>query len=131
MAEEEKSEEQLEKEAEAQEAAQADFDQQLGAVAGMPRLAARVGDPHVCPMVDVLKPHVGGPIAPPGVPTVLIAGMPAAVVGNPAVCVGPIDSIAMGSATVMIGGRPAARLLDTTVHGGVIMMGAPTVMIGG
>ncbi len=129
--EEEKSEEQLEKEKKAQEDAQAGFDNQLGALAGMPRLAARVGDPHVCPMVNVLVPHVGGPILPPGVPTVLIAGMPAAVVGTPATCVGPPDTIAMGSATVMIGGRPAARLLDSTAHGGVIVMGAPTVLVGG
>jgi len=93
--------------------------------------AARVGDMHTCPMVTVLVPHVGGPIGPPGVPTVLIGGMPAATVGNMAVCVGPPDSIAMGSATVLIGGTPAARMGDTTVHGGVIVAGLPTVMIGG
>lgn len=129
--EDEKSEEQLEKEKKAREDAQAEFDQKLGGLAGMPRLAARVTDPHICPMVDVLKPHVGGPILPPGVPTVLIAGLPAAVVGNQATCASAPDTIAMGSSTVMIGGRPAARLLDNTAHGGVIVMGAPTVMIGG
>jgi len=94
-------------------------------------LAARVGDPHICPMVTVLVPHVGGPILPPGVPTVMIGGMPAATVGSMAVCVGPPDSIIMGSATVMIGGMPAARMGDSTAHGGTITIGCPTVMIGG
>jgi uncharacterized Zn-binding protein involved in type VI secretion len=76
-------------------------------------------------------PHVGGPISGPGVPTVLIAGMPAAVIGDMCVCTGPPDTIAKGSATVLIGGKPAARMGDTTAHGGVIVAGAPTVMIGG
>ena len=82
-------------------------------------------------MVTVVVPHVGGPIAGPGVPTVLIAKMPAAVVGDSCVCVGPPDTIAKGSATVMIGGKPAARIGDTTAHGGSIVVGAPTVLIGG
>ncbi len=86
---------------------------------------------HTCPMVTGTVPHVGGPIAGPGVPTVLIAGIPAAVVGDMAVCVGPPDTIAKGSATVMISGKPAARMGDQTAHGGVIVAGAPTVMIGG
>ena len=94
-------------------------------------MAARVGDPHVCPMVTGVVPHVGGPIMPPEVPTVLIGGMPAATVGGMAVCVGPPDSIIMGSATVMIGGTPAARMGDSTAHGGTIIVGCPTVMIGG
>jgi len=123
--------EKTEEEIEAEAAAKEEFDAKLGAVAGMPRLAARVTDPHICPMVTGVVPHVGGPILPPGVPTVLISGLPAAVVGTPCTCVGPPDVIAMGSSTVMIGGRPAARLLDSTAHGGVIVMGAPTVMIGG
>lgn len=92
--------------------------------------AARVGDMHACPMVTVLVPHVGGPILPPGCPTVLIGGMPAARVGDMAVCVGPPDVIALGSFTVMIGGQPAARMGDMTAHGGVIVIGLPTVMIG-
>ena len=92
--------------------------------------AARVGDPHVCPMVTGIVPHVGGPILPPCCPTVLIGGMPAARVGDMATCVGPPDVIALGSFTVMIGGQPAARLGDMTAHGGVIVMGLPTVMIG-
>jgi uncharacterized Zn-binding protein involved in type VI secretion len=96
--------------------------------------AARVTDMHVCPMQTpavVPIPHVGGPILPPGAPTVMIVSLPAAVVGGMCVCVGPPDSIVKGSATVMISGMPAARMGDTTAHGGSIVMGAPTVMIGG
>jgi uncharacterized Zn-binding protein involved in type VI secretion len=92
--------------------------------------AARLGDPHVCPMVTGVVPHVGGPILPPCCPTVLIGGMPAARVGDLAVCAGGPDVIALGSFTVLIGGQPAARMGDMTVHGGVIVMGFPTVMIG-
>lgn len=93
--------------------------------------AARVGDKHTCPASEGPKPHVGGPIAPPGCPTVLIGNMPAARVGDMAVCVGPPDAIAKGSATVMIGGMPAARLGDATVHGGLIVEGCLDVVIGG
>lgn len=92
--------------------------------------AARLTDMHVCPLNTSGVPHVGGPIAGPGIPTVLIAGIPAAVVGDMCVCTGPPDSIVAGSATVMIRGMPAARLGDTTAHGGSIVVGAPTVMIG-
>ena len=92
--------------------------------------AARVTDMHVCPMVDVLKPHVGGPVT-MGCPTVLIGGLPAARVTDIVTCAGPPDMIAMGSATVMIGSMPAARMGDMTVHGGVIVMGFPQVLIGG
>jgi uncharacterized Zn-binding protein involved in type VI secretion len=76
-------------------------------------------------------PHVGGPISGPGCPTVIIGGMPAAVIGDMAVCVGPPDSISKGSATVFFGGKPAARQGDLTAHGGNIAAGFPTVMIGG
>ena len=93
--------------------------------------AARIADMHTCPMVTGFVPHVGGPVAGPCVPTVLIGGMPAAVVGDMCICVGPPDSIAKGSTTVFIGGRPAARLGDLTAHGGVIVQGLPTVNIGG
>ena len=92
--------------------------------------AARVGDMHACPMVTGVVPHVGGPILPPGAPTVLIGGQPAARVGDMAVCAGGPDVIALGSFTVMIGGQPAARMGDMTAHGGVIVLGLPTVMIG-
>ena len=76
-------------------------------------------------------PHVGGPISGPCVPNVLIGSMPAATLGDMAVCVGPPDSIVKGSATVLIGGKPAARMGDTTAHGGSIVVGMPTVIIGG
>lgn len=94
-------------------------------------MAARVGDMHVCPMVNGTVPHVGGPVMPPGCPTVLIGGMPATRVGDMLVCTGPPDTIMKGSATVMIGGMPAARMGDTTAHGGTIVAGCPTVLIGG
>ena len=74
---------------------------------------------------------MGGPIVGPGEPTVLIGGLPAAVMGDMVICVGPPDSIVKGSATVMIGGKPAARMGDPTAHGGTIVLGCPTVMIGG
>lgn len=92
--------------------------------------AARVGDMHVCPLVTVLVPHVGGPILPPGGVPVLIGGMPAARVTDMAVCVGPPDVIVLGSFKVLIGGLPAARMGDLTAHGGTIVMGYPTVLIG-
>lgn len=73
---------------------------------------------------------MGGPILPPGCPMVLIGGMPAARVGDLAVCAGGPDVIALGSFTVLIGGTPAARMGDMTAHGGVIVVGEFTVMIG-
>jgi uncharacterized Zn-binding protein involved in type VI secretion len=97
--------------------------------AGMP--AARILDMHICPQVTVLVPHVGGPIIPPTSPTVLIGSLPAARVTDRAVCVGPIDMIVKGSTTVLINSLPAARVLDLTAHGGMIIMGLPTVLIGG
>jgi len=96
--------------------------------------AARAGDMHVCPMVTPGVPpipHVGGPVLPPGAPTVLIGNMPAARMGDMATCVGPPDTIALGSATVMICNMPAARMGDMTAHGGNIVVGCPTVLIGG
>src|SRR5713226_5217968 len=95
---------------------------------GMPQ--ARITDMHVCPMVTGIVPHVGGPILPPGAVTVLVGGLPAARVGDMAVCVGPPDVIALGSFTVLICGMPAARIGDMTAHGGVIVLGYPTVLTG-
>lgn len=93
--------------------------------------AARVGDNHVCPMANPNgSPHTGGPVLPPGTATVLIGGTPAAVLGDMCTCAGPPDSIVAGSATVMIGGKPAARMGDSTSHGGVIQAGCTTVLIG-
>jgi uncharacterized Zn-binding protein involved in type VI secretion len=85
---------------------------------------------HVCPMVTVLVPHVGGPILPPGGITVLIGGLPAARVGDMAVCVGPPDVIALGSFTVLTMKMPQARIGDLTAHGGAIVLGLPTVLVG-
>lgn len=93
--------------------------------------AARVSDMHTCPMIDGLKPHVGGPLLPPGAPTVLIGGLPAATVGGQATCASAPDVIVKGSMTVLIGGKPAARMGDMTAHGGLIVAGYPTVDIGG
>ena len=95
---------------------------------GMP--AARVTDMHVCPMVTGVVPHVGGPVLPPCAVTVITCMMPQARVGDMCVCVGPPDVIALGSFTVLVCGQPAARLGDMTVHGGAIVSGAPTVLIG-
>lgn len=96
----------------------------------MGKPAARLTDMHVCPMFDGPKPHVGGPITGPGCPTVLIGGLPAAVMGDMCVCVGPPDTIVLGSTGVMIGGKPAARMGDQCAHGGMITLGCPTVLIG-
>ncbi|MGL4554864.1 MAG: PAAR domain-containing protein [Gemmataceae bacterium] len=95
---------------------------------GMP--AARATDMHTCPMFTGPVPHVGGPILPPGCPTVLIGKLPAARATDMATCVGPPDTLLPGSPTVLIGKLPAARLGDSTAHGGVIVAGCPTVLVG-
>ena len=83
--------------------------------------AARVGD---------TTSH-GTPLAPgPGCPTVLIGGMPAARVSDMLVCVGPPDVIVLGSMKVLIGGMPAAQLGSLCAHGGAVVAGCPTVLIG-
>jgi uncharacterized Zn-binding protein involved in type VI secretion len=92
--------------------------------------ASRITDMHTCPLATP-QPHIGGPITGPSVSTVLVGGLPAAVVGDLCVCAGPPDAIVQGSMTVLIGGRPAARQGDLTAHGGVIVVGLPTVQIGG
>ena len=96
--------------------------------------AVRISDMHICPMQTPGVPpipHVGGPVIGPGMATVLIAGIPAARVGDMAVCTGSTDSIVTGSTTVLIGGMPAARIGDTTAHGGALIIGALNVLIGG
>lgn len=95
--------------------------------------AARVGDMHTCPMATPGTPpipHVGGPITGPGCAQCLVGFMPAAVAGDMAVCVGPPDPLPKGSVKVLIGGRPALRMGDSSGHGGVIVSGLPTVLIG-
>ena len=93
--------------------------------------AARVTDMHTCPMWTGLVPHIGGPIIPPAAPTVLIAYMPAARMGDMCVCAGGPDTIATGVPTILISGMMAARITDITVHGGIIVAGCPTVLYGG
>lgn len=93
--------------------------------------AARITDTHVCPMVTGVVPHVGGPVLPPGCPTVLINGLAAATLGGMLACVGGFDTIIAGSSTVFINGKPAARMGDMTAHGGTIVLGSLNVMIGG
>lgn len=92
------------------------------------RRAARVTDPTGHP----------GLVAGPGVPTVLIGGLPAAVVGDTHACAFPPPAgphpptpFPMGSVTVLIGGRPALRLGDLSGCGAPIVAGAFNVLIGG
>ncbi|MBP0463456.1 PAAR domain-containing protein [Roseomonas sp. PWR1] len=93
--------------------------------------AARIGDLHLCPMFTGIVPHVGGPISGPCSPNVLTGKMPQARVGDIATCVGPPDAIVAGSPTVLVNNMPAARILDSCAHGGVIVLGCFTVIIGG
>ena len=93
--------------------------------------AARVTDMHTCPMVTGVVPHVGGPVSGPCAPTVLIGGLPAARVTDQCVCVGPPDVIVKGSATVITQKMPQARIADQTAHGGLLVLGCPTVLVGG
>ena len=98
----------------------------------MGKPAARIGDMHICPMITPgvpPVPHVGGPIL-GGVATVLIGGVPAAVMGDTCTCTGPPDAILIGSMGVLIGGKPAARMGDQCAHGGTISIGMATVLIG-
>jgi uncharacterized Zn-binding protein involved in type VI secretion len=92
--------------------------------------AARVTDMHTCQKTTGTVPHVGGPILPPGEPTVLIGYMPAARKGDMATCVGPPDTIKDGESSVLIGNKAAARKGDNMQHGGTIKLGCPTVLIG-
>jgi uncharacterized Zn-binding protein involved in type VI secretion len=93
--------------------------------------ASRLLDLHVCPMFTLLVPHVGGPVLPPCMPTVLTGKRPQARLSDTAFCVGPPDVIVTGAATVLVGGLPAARMTDKTVHGGMLVLGEFTVLIGG
>ena len=93
--------------------------------------AARVTDMHVCPMVTVLVPHVGGPILPPCSINVITGFLPQARITDLCVCVGPPDVIVKGSLTVLVNSLQAARMGDITAHGGTIAIGYPTVLIGG
>lgn len=96
-------------------------------MAGKP--AATINSMHVCPMVTGTVPHVGGPVLGPGASKVLIGGLPAAVVGDTCQCSGPPDTIIAGSTKVLFQKKPAARLGDSTAHGGKIIAGNPKVLI--
>jgi uncharacterized Zn-binding protein involved in type VI secretion len=94
---------------------------------------ARVNDFHLCPMQTpavVPIPHVGGPVVGPGAVTVWAGGMPVSVFGDLAICVGPPDVMVTGAPTVFAEGRPVVRITDTTAHGGMVIVGLPTVMVG-
>jgi uncharacterized Zn-binding protein involved in type VI secretion len=93
--------------------------------------AARITDMHTCPLVNGTVPHVGGPLIPGSNTKVFIGGLPASIVGDSCVCVGPTDSLAVGSSSVFIAGSSAVRMGDATAHGGVVVVGCPTVIIGG
>ncbi|HHU56761.1 MAG TPA: paar repeat-containing protein [Bacteroidales bacterium] len=97
-------------------------------MAGKP--IATIGSMHVCPMVTGYIPHVGGPVAGPGAPNVLINGKPAALMGDMCVCTGPPDTIVQGEPCVLINGTPVATMGSMTAHGGSIVVGEPNVMIG-
>ncbi len=92
----------------------------------MGKPAARSLDLHICPI------HVGGIIAlKPGIPKVMIKGQPAVSSGDMCTCPGPPNPILLGSTSVFIEGKPAARMGDATLHGGIISSGCPQVLIGG
>lgn len=95
--------------------------------------ASRITDMHVCPMATpapVPIPHVGGPVL-TGLPTVLTGMMPQSRITDTCMCVGPPDVIVKGSVTVLVGSLPAARIGDNCAHGGALITGFPTVLIGG
>lgn len=94
--------------------------------------AARISDFHACPKVEPGPiPHVGGPVF-TGSSNVIIGYLPAARVDDRVVCfpVGPTDKIQRGSTTVLINHRAAARRADPCAHGGRIVVGCPTVIVG-
>jgi len=102
----------------------------------MPFPAARMTDMMLCPMATptpppIPVPHVGGPIIGVCAPTVIIGNMPAARLSDFALCLGMIPNpIIMGSATVITMGLPQARIMDPNAHGGMVMSGFPTVIVG-
>lgn len=94
--------------------------------------ASRITDMHICPMITpavVPIPHVGGPIIGPGAITVITMGMVQSHITDMCVCVGPPDIVLQGSPTVLAGGLPATRITSQTAHGGIVILGAPTVLI--
>jgi len=97
-------------------------------MAGM--AACQVGSLHTCPMMNGPIPHVGSTLVTPMAPTVLVGGLPIGTVGAMCVCVGPPDAVAAGSTFVFAGGLSVARMGDSTTHGGAMMLGLMTVLVG-
>ncbi|MFQ5570019.1 MAG: PAAR domain-containing protein [Rhodothermales bacterium] len=94
--------------------------------------ASRLTDLHLCPAFSGPAPHLGGPISTPGHATTLIGSLIAARGTDQATCaMGPPDFIVTGAGTCLIGGQPAARMLEKAMHGGVVIWGCFTVLIGG
>lgn len=91
--------------------------------------AARLTDLHICPLLNPMVMPTGGPIITAS-PNVVTMGLPQARVNDICLCTTPPDTIALGSFTVMVNGQPAARLGPLTSNGGVIILGAMTVLIG-
>ncbi|QOY86673.1 PAAR domain-containing protein [Paludibaculum fermentans] len=94
--------------------------------------AARIGDMHICNAMNPGMPptrHVGGPII-EGVETVVTGNQKQSTVTHKCICQGPTDVIAEGATTVLVNNLPAARLGDHTIHGGIIVEGYESVLIG-
>ncbi len=108
------------------------------------RAATRSGDHHTC-LETTPTPHFGGPVRPPGAPLVMIGGPKGSRLFDHAACIGgaaepfpgagsavnPVDVVMSGAASVLVHGMPAVRVLETTLHGGVVVGGEPSVQIGG
>ncbi len=95
----------------------------------MPGPAAYLGSLHVCPAATGPVPHVGGPVI-GSIATVLVAGKVVAVIGDTAVCIGPPDKVASACVPVLAKNKPWATLGDSCAHGGKIVLGEPTVIVG-
>lgn len=95
------------------------------------RPAVRVTDRHACPFSDGLVPHMGGAVLSAPAPEVLAAGLPLAAAGSLVGCEGALGIVLSGSATVLVAGWPVARMGDATAHGGVLVDGASSILVGG
>ncbi len=95
----------------------------------MPKPAAFMGSLHVCPQMTAIIPHVGGPVIGTAA-TVLVSGPPAVNINDMSVCVGPPDKVSLASFTVFAKGKPMARMGDLCGHGGAIVLGMPTIIVG-
>lgn len=94
----------------------------------MPGPIATIGSMHVCPMCSGIVPHVGGPVAGPGTPNILINNKPASIMGDMCVCVGPPDVVVQGEASIFFNGVPVVCIGHMTAHGGAITVGEVNVI---